>query len=311
MRKNSAVFYHRVDFDGVISALITWKRLSEDGEGCDCIGYNYGDPLPNITELFDKYKHIYIIDISFPPEYMLELLDKFRLNKVTWIDHHITNIRDSEDYDYQDIMGIREVSYKGACELTWEYFFTHQEVPKLVKLVSANDTWDKGRFNWTSDVMALQSVLRAEFGVNLNNLIAAGVDNILSDYFVDNVLLPKGRTIMKYLTSKWRSQVRNASFEITVNENLKGLAMLTPDFSSAMFESALTSRYQVFCVCNIKKDMPGYFSVSLYSEPDGRLGNFELGEYMRKYYKGGGHKHAAGGILDGEGFKRLVFDKKI
>ena len=64
-------------------------------------------------------------------------------------------------------------------------------------------------------------------------------------------------------------------------------------------------------ICNIKKDRPGYFSVSLYSEPDGRLGNFELGEYMRKYYKGGGHKHAAGGILDGEGFKRLVFDKKI
>lgn len=302
-KERVTVIYHRVDYDGLFSALILDRCAKERNSVIKFIGYTYGDELPDIDKLKES-DIVIMVDISFPPEFMIELWNIFG-DKLIWIDHHNTAIQDSINFGYTEIKGLRESLEKSACELTWEYFNT-TPTPKIIKYLSAYDVWDKQRFDWDKNIHPLQLGLRATYGMNLDNLRKA--PQLFSDLPVDSIIAG-GRQIKKYTSMKWKTQVQNSAFEITVAGKYKGIALLTPDFSSTIFESVLDN-YQVFCICNVKNDS-NYFNVSLYSEPDGRLGDFNLGEYLKTNYNGGGHKTAAGGKLSQDQFINLVFNRSI
>lgn len=312
MNKKITIIYHRVDYDGLFSALICkhFFDINYPSEvSINTLGFTYGDTLPDLQLLKENSDKVIMVDISFPVDYMLKLIESIGKENIVWIDHHITAIRDSIRSDYNDLPGLRDSeTNKGACELTWEWFFKDIETPKIIKYLSAYDVWDKNRFSWDKDILPCQNGLRALFGMNLE-IISQNPNQILSEGFLETQILPGGRMIKSYLSMKWRTQVKNSTFDITVAGKYKGIAILSPDFSSAMFESVL-NKYQVFCICNVKRDSD-VFSVSLYSEPDGRLGDFELGEYMKQYYSGGGHKTAAGGKLTKEQFNNLIYNKVI
>ena len=313
MNKQITIIYHRVDYDGLFSAMICkyFFDINYPTEiSINNIGYTYSDPLPDISQLKRISDKLIMVDISFPPDYMLNLINTFGKENIIWIDHHITAIRESIKYGYDYLIGQRDSECKvGACELTWKWFFEGMETPKIIQLLSAYDVWDKTRFSWDNEVLPCQNGLRAIFGMNLES-ISHNYNQILSDGFLETQILPGGRMIKSFLSMKWKAQVKNSSFEITVAGKYRGIALLTPDFTSAMFESVLDKGYQVFCICNMRKDSE-MFSVSLYSEPDGRLGDFELGEYMKQNYSGGGHKTAAGGKLTKEQFEKLIYNKEI
>lgn len=311
--KKVTLIYHRVDYDGLFSALICKHYFDVNYPNevqVNFFGFNYGDKLPEISLLKNNSDKIIMVDISFPPKFMLELIQEIGKENIIWIDHHITAIRDSEQFGYDDLIGYRQgEALKGACELTWNWFFEEIETPKIIQLLSAYDVWDKNRFSWDNETLPCQNGLRAMFGMNLD-IISQNPNQILSEGFLNTQILPGGRLIKSFLSMKWRTQVKNSSFDITVAGKYKGIAILSPDYSSAMFESVLDKGYQVFCICNVKRDSE-FYSVSLYSEPDGRLGDFELGSYMKNYYDGGGHKTAAGGKLTENQFKNLIFNKVI
>lgn len=312
MNSNITLIYHRSDYDGLFSALICkhYFNINYPQEiSLIPFGYNYGDALPDLDQLKKSSDKVIMVDISFPPDYMLKLVETMGKGNVIWIDHHITAIRDSIQYGYDDLIGTRDSdSNKGACELTWEWFFKDIEAPKIIQLLSAYDVWDKNRFSWDKRTLPCQHGLRALFGMNFD-VISQNPNQILSEGFLETQILPGGKMIRSFLSMKWRTQVKNSAFDITVAGKYKGIAILSPDYTSAMFESVL-DKYQVFCICNVKRDSD-LFSVSLYSEPDGRLGDFELGEYMKKHYSGGGHKTAAGGKLTKEQFNNLIYNKVI
>ena len=79
--------YHSIDLDGWMSAAIVkhWgfiQSLKSDkpfGE-LDFIGYNYGQPIPDLS----KYDKIIMCDISFPIEEM-ERLRQIYQDKFIWI----------------------------------------------------------------------------------------------------------------------------------------------------------------------------------------------------------------------------------
>ena len=312
MNKSITLIYHRVDYDGLFSALIYQQYINTNYPevGVLAIGFTYGDNLPDINYLKSNSDELVMVDISFPPEYMLKLVEVFGKDHITWIDHHITAIRESRQFNYNDLVGYRNGNpEKGACELTWEWCFRDIQPPKIIQYLSAYDVWNKKRFSWDNEVLPCQNGLRAIFGMNFD-LISQNPNQILSDAFLELQILPGGRMIRSFLSMKWKTQVKNSAFDIMVAGKYKGIAMLSPDFSSAMFESVLNKGYKVFCICNVKRDSDLY-SVSLYSEPDGRLGDFELGEYMKQNYGGGGHATAAGGKLTEEQFKKLIFNKII
>ena len=122
--------YHSIDLDGWMSAAIVkhWFNQQEvpnkEGEDCntiDFIGYNYGQPIPDLSE----YDEVIMCDISFPKEEMLNLWATKGLNFI-WIDHHISAIKDMENVHENissgayPIQGLRDTKF-AACELTWFY----------------------------------------------------------------------------------------------------------------------------------------------------------------------------------------------
>jgi oligoribonuclease NrnB/cAMP/cGMP phosphodiesterase (DHH superfamily) len=309
------IIYHRVDFDGVFSALtVKWfMSKSQSSEKIDLFGYTYGDSLPDLEAFVKNYDFIWMVDISFDPESMIFLkksLDSGRLNGLYWIDHHITAIQNSEKYNYVNMPGVRDKS-RAATENAWLFLKNYvgsdpMNIPKVIQLISSYDIWDHTRFDWQKETLPLQSALKTRYNVSVDEIWPI-FDKLLTDSDFLDELLVLGRDIDTYNKKRWASAVKSCAFEITVDDHIKGICCLMTDFTSVAFQS-VEDQYDIYCVANRLRD--NLFSVSLYGYED-RLGSFNCGEYMMKHYNGGGHKGAAGGKLNLEQFNRLIRDKKI
>jgi oligoribonuclease NrnB/cAMP/cGMP phosphodiesterase (DHH superfamily) len=163
-----ACVYHSVDLDGWMSAAIVkhwWKTLyfdynnvhqteekgslllrgnfsNEEQERLDFIGYNYGQPIPDLT----GYDKVIMCDISFSDNGKVakEMIDLFGMNTLTdkrfiWIDHHKSAIelyhRPGVNYYIHGNIN----TYFAACELTWQHFFPDQPMPEIVRLLGRYD----------------------------------------------------------------------------------------------------------------------------------------------------------------------------
>src|SRR5574344_2146859 len=120
------IIYHRKDYDVLFSALIAKSNLNDT----KLVGYDYGD---NINVDFQEGSVIYIVDVSLGKTLMKELKEKY---KIIWIDHHYTAIKDSIEFGYSDLEGIRETDKGGACRLVWDYFNNGSALPKGIELIS-------------------------------------------------------------------------------------------------------------------------------------------------------------------------------
>lgn len=141
-----ACIYHSVDLDGWMSAAIVqhWQLLENnsyiaagtDIPVIDFIGYNYGQPIPDLSE----YDQVIMCDISFPNKEMKKLFVTSKGdNKLTWIDHHISAIKENQTDELTPyIDGIRDPKF-AACELTWMHFFPDVKMPEIVRLLGRYD----------------------------------------------------------------------------------------------------------------------------------------------------------------------------
>lgn len=335
------VVYHRVDYDGVISAataaVALWNtelvyKEDVEPERVYFYGYNHRDKID--YHIFEQTKNVIILDISFPPEDMLKLREIIP-GDIIWIDHHLTSIEDSIEHGYDDLPGIRNVSGKAACELAWEYFFPNVETPLGVLLVSVYDTWRKDNehdLSWYKDVLPFQSGLRYYFGVSLfevlkstrsgqfdsalrvlglNLVIDGDVEWFEPETGLIESIIETGRIITAYEDKKWERQVRNNSFEVLVDGKYKAVAMLTPEFSSRPFESVSYGDYDIVIPLNYSNSTDSYrISMYIISPVLEDSDQFSAGEYMRKF-NGGGHKNAAGGTLSLEQFIELLRSRTI
>ncbi len=141
------IVYHSADYDGTLSRDVCLFYLSRTSQVDDIqtVGWNYGDPTPDIT-LFDL---VYLVDISIP-----ELLVDENYSKLIWIDHHKTAI----DRHGDNWIGVR-LDGVAACRLTWQWFHQRQQrdeiptldafrsrlvpEPLLLTLAGEYDIWDK------------------------------------------------------------------------------------------------------------------------------------------------------------------------
>lgn len=310
--KDGVIIYHRVDFDGVFSACIAEKWINENPgySSYELFGYTYGDEIPEPESWANNgYNSVIMVDISFPSEYMNKYRNLWKsgvYSEFIWIDHHITAIQDSINYGYSDIPGIRGLDF-AACEYSWKYFYSDTFVPDIIQLLSAYDIWNKDRFDWGNFVLPIQYALKAMYGVNqvaisneFNKLIWSSPEELES-------IILSGKLIFKYLERAWKSAVKVYSFDITVAGRYKGIAMMSSEFSSNIFSSVM-DKYDVFCVVN-RRDF-GKYNCSLYIEP-GRIESFNAGEYLKENYGGGGHRGAAGCMLNQIQFDRLINEGQI
>ena len=295
-----AVVYHRVDFDGVFSALIAKSSIIRCGYEPVLLGYNYGDEFPVLSP--SEYERICMVDVSFPPGQMLGLRTLYGPERFVYIDHHKTALEAEQQAGFQDLEGIRRDG-TAACELCWEYFYPECQCPDLIQMLGAYDVWNKNRFDW-SEVLCLQYALKSRYGVN-PDAIWKDWNELLSMRWGHELvsLICEGEAIKKYLERTWKSAVKVYSFPVEVAGKYKGICMLGTEFSSNIFGSVM-DKYDIYMVCNRKG--PNTYNISMYKEPD-RLPEFSCGGYKGFL----GHMGAAGCTLSLEQFIELVTTGKI
>ena len=107
MKEKILIIYHRVDFDGIFSAIIARKYYeSVENKSVTTFGYTYNDEVPNLgSYIFKNVRRVVLVDVSFSADIMLSLLEQFGHDNVEWVDHHTTAINDSEKYQKKNCIG--------------------------------------------------------------------------------------------------------------------------------------------------------------------------------------------------------------
>jgi len=291
--------YHSIDLDGWMSAAIVkhwfntreyrksktfdelFKNVVEDT--IDFIGYNYGQPIPDLSE----YDKIIMCDISFDNTTMFNIVEV--LNKeLVWIDHHISAIKDNIDVEL--VEGIRNTKF-AACELTWKYFFQNETMPDIVRLLGRYDCFGhKGTEEETK-------VLEFQYGARsvISNYETAYI-NLLKPIENTNNIHGLGVAVYNYLCTEARQTYKNG-FEIllvepkdnaTIGEQVKKFICINKErFNPINFGIDYHQDGYDGCACFYYANNKWNFS--LYN--DNGLVDCSV---IAKQFGGGGHKGAAG-----------------
>lgn len=320
--------YHSIDLDGWMSAAIVLKwyedthlesekttaildgiksketaSINKINESLTMLGWNYGDEIPNL----ENYDKVIMCDVSFPAAVMSELWNRFYSSKefqFIWIDHHISTIKEMNKefkMEVAFIEGIRDTKY-AACELTWKYFFPNEEMPEIVRLLGRYDCFGhKG-------TKEEQKVLKFQYGARsqiedyndayryLNyNLGYKGLNDVISE------ISYSGKSIYNYLKMEAK-QIYKRAFPITMYEKFgnnygehygyRFLCVNQVRFNPINFEIDYHKEgYDGFACFHYEKEKGWCFS--LYND------NGEADcSLIAKQYSGGGHKGAAGFVVN-------------
>ena len=221
------IIYHRADFDGYFSALVTAayiEKTEKSRKEIYFIGYNYEDKIMKSkseefrAENVTNNDTVYFVDCFKRDEKFLNALLK-NAKKVVIIDHHAT----TDDFFYDYFCGkeeektknlalfIRNSSIKdngkvrypySAAELCFLYFFGNKDlekcntVPKLIRLISKYDIWYKeDEKRWKNEILPFQFGLRSFGGIITANINGSeATDAILTWmtlYFSENTNVVK------------------------------------------------------------------------------------------------------------------------
>lgn len=272
--------WHHNDMDGRCAAAIV-ALYGPQQEVPEFIEIDYKTP-PDLSGVRPG-EPVYIVDFSFKPEVMSSLLAI--TDKVTWIDHHAS----AKDYGYADkVMGLQdfsERSKRSGAMLAWEYFRPEKDVPRAVLLVSDYDTW-------TAEVPASFEFME---GLKLEHHDPGNC--IWEDLFKwhdepVNSICEAGRTATKY-RENYCAEMRQSFGYPCKFEGYNCYAMNVYRFGGLAFGPELKSRD--ICIAFVSDARK--VTVSLYTERD----DIDVSALAKKY-GGGGHRKAAGFVLD-TGFK--------
>ncbi len=302
--KKTICIYHRKDLDGWMSAAIVkhWhegRDSYEDGskDSLDYFGYHYGDPIPDLSE----YDMVIMVDVSFPKKEMRKIYSRLNYNFI-WLDHHVSAIKENSPVPYAGLT----YTHKAACEITWEYLFPNDKMPEIVRLLGRYDCFGhKG----TDEE---QKVLEFQYGARsvINDYEKAYkwlIDSIGFYNYKDGVQSPEkkiwemGGYVYQYLCVEAK-QIYNNGFEIKfgvpaklndpniykegcficINRERFNPINFGIDYHKDGYDGAACFWYQ--------NDM---WEFSLYNDN----GQVDVSK-IAKRYGGGGHKGAAGFIIN-------------
>lgn len=226
------IVYHRADFDGYFSALVTASALIARKEQDNnvqkrkvsfqndfyFIGYNYEKDIyynkkDNIIfdkNVLEKDDEIYFVDcFKRDIEYLKEIADA--CNSIYIIDHHETTSVFFEEFKKEiplniSTMGVINSSEKdgngnlkypySAVIAAWIYFGYGSNIPELIKYISNYDIWNKNNkdgMDWNKDILPFQFGLRAQ-NYKLDNIYKESRSFGLIDYFVTEMIMTKTAT---------------------------------------------------------------------------------------------------------------------
>lgn len=179
--------YHSRDLDGWTSAAIIKLKYPH----AKMIGYDYGQPFP--WDEIDPQQSVIMADVSLAMQDMKRLSDILSA-RLTWIDHHISAIKDYKEKMEGMLTDILDPSIS-ACEATWKYIFPDKDMPQSVKLLGEYDTWrNKDKNRWDTMILPFQFGMR----VACNSVDTFPI-HLFSDDSKDIIEMIKyGNIVLKY-----------------------------------------------------------------------------------------------------------------
>lgn len=263
----NVIIYHKDCFDGVTGAWIVNKYLRDKGErDIQLTPATYGDLPPNV-----KNKKVVIVDFSYPRT----ILDKMLADAESLIvlDHHKTAAEDLKYFPH----AVFDMDRSGA-GIAWDWFFLGKPRPWLVNCVEDRDLW-----KFSLPLTKAQMAYIASIPMNLEfweELSQEGAEDVAV----------YGRSILKYIENYGHKSIEHASMH-----ELGGYAFWIINVSYQNCSDHLDLMMKV-------KDWP--LSAYFFLRGDGKWqfgmrsrGDFDVSEVAKKY-GGGGHKNAAGFVVD-------------
>jgi len=314
--------HHKIDLDGWMSAAIVkhWffsnreldkiKTIEEnDNYLLTFIGYNYGDPLPDLS----GYDRVIMVDCSFPKENMLFLANKFGVNFI-WIDHHQRTINEVNkcliDFSKEEIEGLvtEEGELKAACELAWQYFFSNENMPEIVRLLGMYDSFRHKNTSEEQKVLVFQYGARSVM-FDVDSCYKWLLDTIDNPYNIEDVLL-KGEGVYSFLCTEAKQAYKNG-FSIELIEKPIITHYDTEKGGNVIDEYPVVRKF--ICI-NKERFNPINFGIDYHSEGYDGAACFHYADGMWKFslyndnglvdcsaiakqYSGGGHKGASGFVV--------------
>ena len=266
--------YHIADHDGKGSAAIVKSKFPE----IELMGLNHDMEIP--YDEIEKHEKVVICDIALPVKYMLELNKKIDL---TWIDHHISVIKEYDDLmatgEYEPIKGLRKVG-TAALILTWEYFYSDKPLPEGLRLLGLNDIYDLRDRRVRPFEYAIQT-----YGVN------RPTDKIWKQLINDEIDIKahveKGNAILSWVRHRNYRLVRGMAFVSEYND-MKCVCSNMSQGQSEFFDSLENIKDFDFMV-NFFMNKKNRWNLTFYTSKD----NIDVSKIAAQF-GGGGHAKAAG-----------------
>lgn len=313
----TCVIYHSIDLDGWMSAAIVkhwfnkqkrnhfnskvFKEVDVDFGTLDFIGYNYGQPIPDLSE----YDKVIMCDISFPPDIMLSLYNILEDNFI-WLDHHISAINNNVHVN-KYAQGERAVEF-AACEITWMWFFPNETTPEIVRLLGRYDCFGHKGTDEEEKVLEFQYGAR-NYITNYESAyryLIRSLEQTVENTCPEDDIYKIGKHIYSFLCTEAKQTYKNG-FEIELGTKYYGSIDPIDENSETQ---VFTKEFKFICI-NKERFNPINFGIDYHKdEYDGAacfhyangMWNFSLyndnGEVdcsaIAKQYGGGGHKGAAG-----------------
>jgi oligoribonuclease NrnB/cAMP/cGMP phosphodiesterase (DHH superfamily) len=208
------IIIHHHDLDGYAAGAIA--RLFYPEAATLSLNYDASSPIPTADALAD-YAQVIIVDYTLPPAEMLAL---YRAQKLLWIDHHASAIRNAQTNGYADALGLRCAPGELICasELCWQ-FFVKKPLPRFLTLIGGYDTFRNSHdpefthevlpFFYGTQVNFQERFLPANFGQPgyLLNTLEAFEDEALPERMIAD-----GRVIQGYNRSCYGQLLRECAF---------------------------------------------------------------------------------------------------
>lgn len=300
------IFYHKSDLDGKCSGAIADRYFHQRLDNPLNIEHqlyplDYYDELP--LEEMNEGSVLYFLDI-FPQPYEEKYNDIIskgvKPDNIIVCDHHKTFL-DSEVS--KKVKGNSQLGLSG-CELTYMYFHNSESkwVPTWVRLLGRYDVWDKSDINkWENEILPFQ------YGARSRNTEPCSIehpDSLWSiiykksiyelEFFIDSIIR-EGKTILENEKIENKRIMDNHSFDALFNKT-KCLVCNTNKYSSQVFESKWDP-LEYYFMMPFSFVSEGKIRASLYTTHEG----VDVST-IAKSLGGGGHKGAAGFVVDKDTF---------
>lgn len=290
------IISHIADIDGMGSVILANKFYgSVDYILCE-LG-NLSDALKKIEN--KDYEIIYICDLSFISDAISYIDEHDDLkSKIKHFDHHSSRI-DSTTPSYANYVIELNGRKTSATELFYNYLislnndFKCNFYDELVEGIRANDTWDmNGDFELGRILASIHAMLGA----------TAFIDLILSLDANDSFSLPKMYLdLVKSDQEKMQSYIKNANDNLCISEykDMKIGVSITEQYRSVLGDEICKLNPEIAFILIINFNR---MSCSLRTTRD----DIDLGEICKTFHHdGGGHKKAAGFIIDSESIPKI------